>query len=193
MWKQLQQIPGSTVDLGNVELDTVINEIAQHEKCGLMTPADLKAVVDSAYLLAVHEHLDTHHNSQLDRSQRAVALKVTAEHLKQVFVDTRPSISLQDRQFYENIHHRFQRSGNNNKSSNGHAKHQSQEASVMQEEEEAAVDSQVVAAEVKSNRNGKKKKGLGGSNNGTKKGSSNGSSKSEANGIGILDQKFILK
>lgn len=185
LWKQLQQIPGSTVNLTSIDLDNVINEIAHDEKCRLMTPADLKAVVDSAYLIAVHEHLDSRRRDADTNKEKAISLKVTAEHLKKAFDDTRPSISLQDRQFYENIHHRFQRSGSKDKSSNGYTNYDQKHPQTNNEGEVAVVGSQVIE-EAKGNRNNKKKKKDKGEAGNGNKGENN-------NNNGILDQKFILK
>lgn len=44
-------------------IDATIVEIAHHTKATLMTPADWKAVVSTAYLLATHEYINIHYSS----------------------------------------------------------------------------------------------------------------------------------
>lgn len=89
-------------------LKSAIQSISEAKKASLMTAADLKAVVDTAYLYAVHGALET--KKQQVPTTSSASVFISADHLLQAFADTRPSILPQDRAFFESIYERFQHS-----------------------------------------------------------------------------------
>jgi SpoVK/Ycf46/Vps4 family AAA+-type ATPase len=98
-------------------MQTVLQRIAQTEAVRLFTPADLKAIVDTAYLLAVHERL-----AAGDRPSTggggvggggggggggACPVTIAPPHLWRAFQETRPSTTASDRSFFESVYQRF--------------------------------------------------------------------------------------
>lgn len=53
--KQLNCFPSKS---GSEDFTEVLNFISRHEKCALLSPADLSALVKSAFLLATQEYID---------------------------------------------------------------------------------------------------------------------------------------
>jgi SpoVK/Ycf46/Vps4 family AAA+-type ATPase len=85
------------------EMDNVLRKVAAEERARSFTPADLKAIVDTAYLLAVHDRLET--PSESDGVLSPVC--ILPHHVWRAFVETRASIAAHDRAFFDSIHARF--------------------------------------------------------------------------------------
>jgi peroxin-1 len=114
---------------------SAIREIARMEKMRQFTVADVKAIVDTAYLIAAHEvieeEIEQHHRDQFYDSDRDDAgeerdgrrhsrdsasttvkdpshpVVIKGDHLLKAFQETRPSLSAEDLHYYESIYTRF--------------------------------------------------------------------------------------
>ncbi len=120
---------------------SAIHEISRSEKIKSFTVADLKAILDTAYLIAAHEKIDSHSTDSAEdcydndcdippysttavsepSSEDKVTLK--GDHILKAFQDTRSSISVEDLQYYEDLYSKFRKasspednSSNNNQS-----------------------------------------------------------------------------
>lgn len=71
--------------------------VAQSERASYMTAADLKAVVSTAHLFAVQEHLHS----------ESVPFSVTGEHLLRAIQESGPSMTREDRQYFESVYQKF--------------------------------------------------------------------------------------
>jgi SpoVK/Ycf46/Vps4 family AAA+-type ATPase len=98
-----------------LDLKSVIAEIIRNgsERLEAFTPADLKALVDSAYLQAVHETISKISATALattspsSSSPSDANAYVTLTHLKTALSSTRSSISDTDRDFFDRIFSKF--------------------------------------------------------------------------------------
>jgi SpoVK/Ycf46/Vps4 family AAA+-type ATPase len=93
----------------NDTFDETLDSIANDPKSALLTPADLTALVKSAFLMATQDFID---GSGSDLSADSGACVLQSSHLQKAFQQTRSSISEADRAFYDSIYSRFRQSSN---------------------------------------------------------------------------------
>jgi SpoVK/Ycf46/Vps4 family AAA+-type ATPase len=101
----LETGPGGGSDTFNDILESISND----PKAALLTPADLTALVKSAFLMATQDFID---GSGSDMSADSSACVLQSCHLLKAFQQTRSSISEADRVFYDSIYSRFRQSSN---------------------------------------------------------------------------------
>eukprot|EP00606_Chrysophyceae_sp_TOSAG23-5_P001511 GSChrysophyteH2.ASY1.ANO1.758.1 assembled CDS len=98
---------------GGMTIDEAILDIVSHRKSDDFNSSDLHAVVSTAFLLATHDHMrvqgEGESKAEAD-SHRRVALH--GRHLWQAFEQTRPSLSPEDRLFYDGVHGVFRKGAN---------------------------------------------------------------------------------
>jgi peroxin-1 len=87
------------------DVSVVVHEIAKHAKAATLSAADWKAVVNTAYLAAAHEHIDT--LSQSAAPNRSSRVRIGAGHLRQAYHATRASITGSDLQQLTDIYRKF--------------------------------------------------------------------------------------
>ena len=92
---------------GDNVFDEVLESISNDPKSALLTPADLTALVKSAFLMATQDFIDGS-----DMSSDPSVCILQSSHLLKAFQQTRSSISEADRAFYDNIYSRFRQSSN---------------------------------------------------------------------------------
>jgi len=78
-----------------------------YQKLDLFSPADMKAVLDTAYLEAIHAHLKENEASDVGEMP-----SITEDHLINALEQTKPSMSSADRSLFDNIYKRFLRNEN---------------------------------------------------------------------------------
>lgn len=89
--------------------DDILESISNDPKSALLTPADLTALVKSAFLTATQDFID---GSDSDMGGDSSVCVLQSHHLLKAFQQTRSSISEADRTFYESIYSRFRQSSN---------------------------------------------------------------------------------
>jgi SpoVK/Ycf46/Vps4 family AAA+-type ATPase len=87
------------------DVSVVVHEIAKHAKAATLSAADWKAVVNTAYLAAAHEHIDT--LSQSAAPNRSSGVRIGAGHLRQAYHTTRASITGSDLLQLTDIYRKF--------------------------------------------------------------------------------------
>lgn len=88
-------------------IENLILTLRNNEKINLFTPADWKAVINTAYLTRLEETLkNSGENNMTDN-----LVTLTPQILYEAFLDTPPSISLDDKLFYDAVHSKFQGKG----------------------------------------------------------------------------------
>jgi SpoVK/Ycf46/Vps4 family AAA+-type ATPase len=113
---------GENEDEGNSErllMKEIIRKISNDSKIFRMTLADLKAIIDTAYLKAVHQKISSLSISATfsssDSSNADDRICITTEILFQAFQETKPSIHESDRIFFDQIYSKFKKSSKNEK------------------------------------------------------------------------------
>jgi len=83
------------------QLDTgVLWREANHAPAEYFSPADVKAVWNTAYLNAIHEHI-------IDAREEHEPVRISLQHMISSIRSTKPSLSPKDRDLYEAIHEPF--------------------------------------------------------------------------------------
>lgn len=92
--------------------ESAITELCTTESIEVMTSADLKSAVHTAYLNTVHENIEDRkiYGAPDVGEERTQNLLLTEKSLLEALRATRPSISQQDAKFYEKIYSRFRKS-----------------------------------------------------------------------------------
>lgn len=93
----------------NSNFDDILESISNDPKSALLTPADLTALVKSAFLMATQDFID---GSDSDMGGDLSVCVLQSHHLLKAFQQTRSSISEADRAFYDSIYSRFRQSSN---------------------------------------------------------------------------------
>lgn len=95
-------------------LVTAVDEIARDPKAATFSPADLKAVVNTAYLAAIHEHIDAlaatgdGFSAQVkETTPMPKGVRVSPVHIRQAFHSTRASITAADLRQLTDTYRRF--------------------------------------------------------------------------------------
>jgi peroxin-1 len=89
------------------ELESAIAFIVAHSKARSLSPADWKAVVNTAYLSATHAYIESQLQASPGSTSPSHAVRVTEEHLLQAFHATRASITAADLQHLSGIYKKF--------------------------------------------------------------------------------------
>lgn len=119
------------------ELNVIVDSlIASDENIKSLTPADLKALVNTAYLEAVNELIISQEdrNNEVEHVPSRLTAVISDRHLKSALKSTRSSVSDKDCTFYDRIYSRFRTS-----------KDESSAVAVAQSDENFGVDRQRVA------------------------------------------------
>lgn len=93
---------------------SAVHRIAMSKQAQCMTAADVKAIVNTAYLLAAQDAII---------AGAGHGIVISADHLDRALAETRPSISSTDLSFYDSIYKRFAKKKsqlNGTNGSNGH-------------------------------------------------------------------------
>ena len=118
--KQLKCIPlHHSAGAGGDMFDEVLSTISTHPRASSLTPADLSALVKTAFLTAAQEVINGNAydsdregeesgiNSIVNDISASNQFVLEPRHLLEAFHQTRSSISEADRAFYEGIYGRF--------------------------------------------------------------------------------------
>jgi peroxin-1 len=88
-----------------LEVQKTLKAISNEAKAAQMTSADLKAIINTAFLLATHEAISTHVAGPV-QANRQVSI-VNSSHLWSAFHETKPSVTEKDMAFYDSIYRQF--------------------------------------------------------------------------------------
>lgn len=97
--------------LSTDDLDSVVDWMVRHEKARLMSPADWRAMVNTAFLKATHRHILQQQQilpgSDSSDSASSKSVNITDADLRAAFLETRSSMSPEDLAYYESVYSRF--------------------------------------------------------------------------------------
>jgi len=108
-WHSILEQITSGHSLDNLLLEEIQNcrlwetEGAAHVRS--FSPSDIKAVVDTAYLNAVHEFLDRSDNASTASQDAAVTIQM--HHMVKALQSTRPSLSREDRRMLNQVYRQY--------------------------------------------------------------------------------------
>ena len=91
----LSALPASPEALHNT-----IPWMASHERAALLSAADWRAVVNTAFLVATHDFIE-------HKTGSTTGVVITVEHLKNAFLSTKASITGPDLSFFDSVYQRF--------------------------------------------------------------------------------------
>jgi SpoVK/Ycf46/Vps4 family AAA+-type ATPase len=97
-----------------VLMKEIIYKISNDLKIFRMTLADVKAIIDTSYLKAVHQKISSLSISS-ENGNVEDKIVITSEILFQAFQETKPSIHESDRSFFDQIYSKFKKSSKNEK------------------------------------------------------------------------------
>lgn len=96
----------------SVNLDTMQNAVdcvVSDSKAPLLSAADWKAVVNTAFLAATHDAIESRNDGIANSAALTVqsTVTITDAHLRAAYAETKPSISNSDLEYYDSIYARF--------------------------------------------------------------------------------------
>ena len=81
-------------------LHSTVPWMTSHERAALLSAADWRAVVNTAFLAATHDFIE-------HKTGSTTGVVITAEHLKNAFLSTKASITGPDLSFFDSVYQRF--------------------------------------------------------------------------------------
>ena len=108
------------IHVGLSSADNLLQGSIAKEKLAYFSPADLKAVLSTAYMEAINNQLGTSSymaNGSREKEEPMAMPRITIENLIHAFEETNPSMSSADYKLFQSMYKRFMRSDTKNPSS----------------------------------------------------------------------------